>query len=144
MSGGRRLVLTSLLEEPGLSMGILGAGVAHVALTGMGLEGWPCPFYKVTGRPCPGCGLGRACVLLLKGHWQDALRIHAFAPVLLVVLAVLAAGLALRGRPKTALCRAISRLEAGTRLDVVLLTGLMVYWFLRLVLDESHLQMLVS
>lgn len=144
MSGSRRLVLTSLLDDRRLSLAILGAGAAHVALTAAGLGGWPCPFYHTTGWPCPGCGLGRACVLLLHGEWRMALRLHAYAPVLLASLAVLGAGLVLRGRPKAVLREAISWMESRMWLSTVLLVGLIVYWLLRLVLDESHWQLLVS
>lgn len=144
MSADRRLVLTSLFDEPRLSLAILGAGAAHVGLTAMGLEGWPCPFYKATGWPCPGCGLGRASVMMLKGDWRNGLRWHAFAPVLLLVLTVLAGGLILPGRSKAALRKRICWLEKELYLGAVLLFGLIAYWLLRLVLDATHWQMLAS
>jgi hypothetical protein len=33
-----------------------------------------CPFYKITGWYCPGCGGQRAFHALLHGHFLDALR----------------------------------------------------------------------
>jgi hypothetical protein len=144
MNASRRLVLTNLLDAPGLSAAILGAGALHVGLCAAGLGGWPCPFYHTTGWPCPGCGLGRACVLLLHGEWRESLRLHAFAPVLLLALALLAAGLVLRGRSGTRLRVAVRWLEERARLAAILLGGLLVYWFFRLVLDAPHWQLVVG
>lgn len=31
-----------------------------------------CIFYRLTGLPCPGCGLSRAAALLLKGDFMGA------------------------------------------------------------------------
>lgn len=143
MSGDRRLVLTELLETPGISAGILGAAAAHVGLSAAGLGGWPCPFYQVTGWPCPGCGLGRACVLLLRGNICESLRLHAYAPVLLGTLAILGAGLVLRGKGRGVLCAAVRWIEERTAVSVVLLVGLIVYWLLRFVLDASQWRLLV-
>jgi hypothetical protein len=35
-----------------------------------------CPFYNLTGLPCPGCGLTRAFVCLGHGQWRDSLHWH--------------------------------------------------------------------
>lgn len=35
-----------------------------------------CPFLRVTGVPCPGCGMTRAALSLLQGDMQGALRHH--------------------------------------------------------------------
>jgi hypothetical protein len=144
MSASRRLVLTELLDAPALSAGILGAGVAHVGLCAAGLGGWPCPFYHTTGWPCPGCGLGRACVLLLHGQWRESLRMHAYAPILLLALSLLAAGLVLQGRAKAALQAGVRWTEERLRLATLLLWGLVGYWLLRFLLDGSHWRLVVS
>jgi hypothetical protein len=41
-----------------------------------------CPFRRLTGVPCPGCGMTRALAHLAKGEWTAALRDHPLAPVL--------------------------------------------------------------
>ncbi len=45
-----------------------------------------CAFHWLTGHPCPLCGLTRAVFALAKGHWGDAIRFHALAPLGFVML----------------------------------------------------------
>lgn len=35
-----------------------------------------CPLRILTGFPCPGCGLTRAGVLVLTGHWNNAAQMN--------------------------------------------------------------------
>jgi len=87
----------------------------------------------VLGVPCPGCGLSVAVVLLLPVIWSDALRVHAFAPVLLlgIVLMVVVVTLLPDDSYLTAVAR-IAALERRTGIVAFLLLGLIVYWVLRL------------
>ena len=46
-----------------------------------------CPMVRLTGLPCPGCGMTRAAVLFFQGHWKRAWQMHPFVyalPVLAV------------------------------------------------------------
>ena len=61
---------------------LLGVYVAFITLTGIG-----CPIRFFTGISCPGCGMSRAVLLLLSGHFQAAFRMHP------LVYAVLPAGI---------------------------------------------------
>jgi hypothetical protein len=45
-----------------------------------------CGFRRLTGRPCPLCGLTRAMFALAKGHWSDAIAFHALSPVAALML----------------------------------------------------------
>jgi hypothetical protein len=45
-----------------------------------------CPFYWLTARPCPLCGITRAFCALAKGHWTEAIRFHALSPLAFVLL----------------------------------------------------------
>lgn len=35
-----------------------------------------CPLVVLTGLPCPGCGMTRASLLLISGHFKEALIMH--------------------------------------------------------------------
>ncbi len=111
---------------------IVGYGGLQTLLTAFHLPGWPCPFLQVTGIPCPGCGFSRAIVALLSGDWSTALTFHAFAPLLLLALALLAAAVLLPDRPRRWLIGWIERVENRTGLTAVLLVGLILYWLARL------------
>lgn len=50
----------------------------------------PCPFKKLTGIDCPGCGFQRSLLALFKGNLNDSLHMYpATVPFLLTVLFVL-------------------------------------------------------
>ena len=51
----------------------------------------PCPFLRLTGIPCPGCGMGRAVWNLLHGDFYQAFLLNIFscALVLFSILAVI-------------------------------------------------------
>lgn len=61
---------------------LLGVYVAFITLTGIG-----CPIWFSTGISCPGCGMSRAVLLMLSGHFRAAFRMHP------LVYAVLPAGI---------------------------------------------------
>lgn len=72
---------------------ILGIGLAYAffcAKTGLAL---PCPFRAVTGLYCPGCGVTRMCMALLRldfaGAWSANPVLLCLLPVLALVLGTL-------------------------------------------------------
>jgi hypothetical protein len=46
-----------------------------------------CLFRRLTGVPCPGCGLTRSWAHLAKGEWSASLRAHPLGPLLAAELA---------------------------------------------------------
>jgi hypothetical protein len=46
----------------------------------------PCPFHAATGWWCPGCGLTRGTLALMRGHVQQALGFNLFTPFVLLAL----------------------------------------------------------
>ncbi len=46
-------------------------------------SGVPCPVYALTGFRCPGCGMSRMCLALLRGDWREAFRQNRAALLLL-------------------------------------------------------------
>ena len=48
-----------------------------------------CLFYRITGWPCPGCGLTRSCVCFAHGRWAESVAFHPLGPPTFLVLALL-------------------------------------------------------
>jgi hypothetical protein len=63
---------------------VMWVGLVNPAAPGGGLL--PCPFHRVTGLWCPGCGLTRGTHQLLTGHPMRALGYNVFTPVVLALL----------------------------------------------------------
>lgn len=77
--------LKRLLLLAGLILGIGLAYAVFVRLSGLSI---PCPFHAVTGLLCPGCGVTRMCLALLRLDFAAAWEAN---PVLLLLLPVLTA-----------------------------------------------------
>lgn len=54
----------------------------------------PCPFYYLTGHPCPFCGGTRSFAYMWRGDMADAVRLYPLGPLLFAGTFVGAAGLA--------------------------------------------------
>jgi hypothetical protein len=124
--------LASLLRDRRVSLVVAGVGAAQVAAVAAGVGGWPCPVKAALGIPCPGCGLTRATLALLGGEFAAALRLHAFAPVLLLGLAAVAAAAVLPAARREAMASAVARFERRTKAAYVLLGAMLLYWSVRL------------
>lgn len=71
-----------------------------------------CPFRRLTGLPCPGCGLTRSWVYLAHARWADAVAAHPFgalAAVAALVLVVAVVVARARRRPPPDLNRFVRR-----------------------------------
>ena len=54
----------------------------------------PCPFYYLTGHPCPFCGGTRSFAYMWQGDLSDAVRLYPLGPALFVGTVLGAGGLA--------------------------------------------------
>jgi hypothetical protein len=54
----------------------------------------PCPFYYITGHPCPFCGGTRSFAYMWRGDLADAVRLYPLGPLLFVGTLLSAGGLA--------------------------------------------------
>ena len=80
------------------------AGCGALLASGLGYAVWvrrtglaiPCLFYAVTGRLCPGCGVTRLCLALLRWDWTEAWSANPVLLLMLPVLALLGVRLAVR------------------------------------------------
>lgn len=139
----QRAFFASLLADRRLALGLCGVAVVHLGSRACGIAGWPCPILTATGLPCPGCGLSRAAVELLGGHFANAMARHAFAPVAIVGIALLLAAALLGGASRARLVAWVQRVEARTHFAAWSLAALLLYWALRLALDGAHFLSLV-
>jgi hypothetical protein len=107
---------------------VLVLGVAHL----LGYSLLPCLFARITGLPCPGCGMTRAVAALLHGEWRLGLAYHPFAPAfvmfgLLVALCAMAP-VPLRGR----VVQLVKAAEDATRFATIFLFAAVIYGLLRM------------
>jgi hypothetical protein len=66
------------------------AGLAWLACLGEAVSGREpsgtlCPFKLLTGRPCPGCGMGHAVVAAMRGDFAASFTYHPLGLPLLVL-----------------------------------------------------------
>jgi uncharacterized protein DUF2752 len=54
----------------------------------------PCPFYYLTGHPCPFCGGTRSFAYMWRGDLADAVRLYPLGPLFFVGTLLGAGGLA--------------------------------------------------
>jgi hypothetical protein len=135
--------LATILRDRKFGVVLIGALGVHGVLVLLGLPGWQCPFLRLTGLPCPGCGLTRGCILLLRGDLQASIRFHAFAPIFLVLIGILIVGTLL---PRSVTGPFISRaetLERKTGITIIILSGLILYWLARLLLFPTAFAQLI-
>ncbi|HYE73074.1 MAG TPA: DUF2752 domain-containing protein, partial [Blastocatellia bacterium] len=116
----------------------------QLGLTLWGIPGWQCPMFAATGIPCPGCGLTRATVALLRCEWRTSLTLHAFAPILALTLLLLIGGL-LPVKPRQQLIDLVEAFEQKTRLTGIVAVGLILYWLARLLFfRESFIRLIAG
>lgn len=80
MNQEQKTRLASLLKKTGLVLGVGLAYAAFVMLTGLGI---PCLFHELTGLLCPGCGISRMFLSLLRGDLLLAARYNLLVLMLL-------------------------------------------------------------
>lgn len=98
-------------------VGLLPVGLFYL---GLALAGHGCPVRLCTGIPCPGCGLSRAYLALLRGDPAGAFTFHPmFWAVPLILLC----------------CFLYSRKQKRSYLALAILlgTGFVVLWLIRLI-----------
>ena len=126
-------VLGPLMQNRWIIVLLAAVTVVQVALTAAGTIAWQCPLKSTLGVVCPGCGLTRAIVLFVQGHWKAAIDLHAFAPIFfgggifLVVGSILPAGL------QQKIAYKIAAFERLTGIVWLLILSILAYWILRII-----------
>lgn len=75
---------------------LVGVGAAYTALIFVVGRGLYCPFWCITGLLCPGCGVTRMCLALMRLDLAGAWRANAALLLALPVLVVLVVRMAVR------------------------------------------------
>jgi len=137
-------ILASILNNRVACALITGATPLQLGLVSVDLPAWQSPSHAVFGLPDPGCGLSRAIVALLRGEWRTSLTFHAFAPLFVVALSLVAMTAILPRGPRDKLVALVEYLERRTGLTAILLIGLVVYWLARLLFMREAFLKLVA
>jgi hypothetical protein len=124
---------SQLLEHRLEGTVIVGVGALQVGLHLLGLPGWACPFKAVFGIPCPGCGLTAAMDELVHGHVLASLHTHVFASIFLAAFFIILVSILLPEKQRQKMIIGVAHLESRTGLTALVLTGLMLYWVIRLI-----------
>ena len=122
-----------LIRDRKLGLAMAGGGLFYLALTRYGWDIMPCPSMQVLGLPCPGCGMTRSCLSLLRGDWAGSLRFNPFGPVFAVFWAVVGAGVALPQPWRGKFADYLGRLEQRSRWAGWVAGGLAIYSLTRLI-----------
>jgi hypothetical protein len=90
-----------------------------------------CPLRRMTGLPCPGCGLTRSCAACFHGDLGLSVSFHPFGPLVcaaaLAVVALVVLGWLTRSRPLDGAVLAVQRV-APVRLAGALLFAAWLAW----------------
>lgn len=93
--GRQRPAPTAASISAGVTHGVALAGVVAIGVAALlpadHVDEGPviCPFRRLTGLPCPGCGLTRSWTYLVHGRVGDSFAVHPFGPLFLAAVVVL-------------------------------------------------------
>ena len=132
-------LFAELLRSPGVLRGLAALAAAQVGLVAFGLPTLPCPLRHGLGIACPGCGMTRAVIALLRGDWVNSLQLHAFAPLVVVALALLLVAAVAPLRANRRLAALVESVERKSGLTLLLAVAFFAYWLARLLLFPSSL-----
>ncbi len=77
----QRIRRVAILAALFLICGLVYAGIVTILHHGI-----PCWFHVITGLKCPGCGITRSMLSLLRFNFKDVLRYNLFAPLIVFYL----------------------------------------------------------
>ncbi len=134
--------LTPVLQDRKFTFSLMGAATLQIVLVSLNFPSWQCPLFHSTGIPCPGCGLTRAVMLLMRGQFQEAMHFHVFAPVVLIAIVALFVAALL---PETVIKPVVARIELWERrtgFTMIILAALILYWLARLLFVPEFAQLI--
>lgn len=139
----RRPVVGPLLRNGKLLVVMTLVGVFHAWTAWMHWSFFPCPMLKMTGCPCPGCGMSRSVVAAASGDMRTSIHYHAYGPLMLLVMVGLVVAMLLPRPARLQLANCIEKLESRTAISGLLLGGLVLYWLFRIVyLQQTYVRLM--
>lgn len=124
-------VFAPMLREAWLTRAAAVVGVALVASGALGINLWPCPMAVSVGWPCPGCGLTRSVLAMLRGDLMLAARYHVFGPAFFGGLILFTLGTVLPGTARLRLADIVAACERKLPVVQITLTLTLLYWLVR-------------
>ena len=82
-------------------------------------------------------------MLLLKGEVQASIKFHAFAPIFVLLIAILIICTLLPRTVTDPLINKAETLERQTGITIIILGGLILYWLARLILFPTAFAQLI-
>jgi len=137
MPKSNQAVFASVIRNPRDSRLLAGFVFIHLALGYFGIPLWDCPLLLATGVPCPGCGLTRGTAALLRGDWRSMAESHLFAPVFLGAAVITGITALVPETWRERIIDHIERIEKRTRITLLIMVSLFLYWGLRLCLQRD-------
>ena len=132
-AGSRWELAACLIRDRKLGLAMAGGGLLYFVFAQCGWDIMPCPSMQVLGIPCPGCGMTRSCLSLLRGDWAASLRLNPFGPVFAVFWAVVGVGVVLPQPWRGKFADHLGRLEQRSRWAGWVASGLAIYGLTRLI-----------
>ena len=102
----------------------------YFALQAAHLAAPPCPFYYVTGHPCPFCGGTRSFAYMWRGDLADAVRLYPLGPALFAGTLIGVIGLVASVTSKRRWLPRLTRMQWNL-LGIFLLSALLLNWALK-------------
>lgn len=129
-SGWGAGMLQVLMSRPVAVALACGVGL-HLLFSSVGLLIYRCPLQSVFALPCPGCGVSRAMLSLLRRDWAGAWAHHPFAPYFACLALLCAISAVLPEQRRKQFMEWALRIEQRTHVNALLLVAFAMYGAVR-------------
>jgi hypothetical protein len=107
--------IAALLADYRLARAMLIGTAIYGVLVWFDLPAFVCPWQKLTSLPCPGCGMTRSTLALMKGNFAESLQYNALTWVVLLFWIITAVGITIPARYRKVWITKIGEWEQRSR-----------------------------